>query len=288
MKQFSVISVLLLVALLVGCIDGDPPTPSPVVPTSDMYTEIHAFSTDGGTIYTEAYIKRGGPTTTDYVRLEDGDELYVSKNKSYSDLSLTSDNFFADVSRATDEHHRMQEVSHSSETAFGIPFFSFLRFSLTSYGELGTRYIANATGFDPGTDVVVSFMRPTRLDAPNSRVTLPADFEITEPIQGQSAIYSRSLEDIVIRWSPSGSALVPSFFLVANCDTGDVGTWEPSLASDSGELIIPAGSLSGVSGNCILRISVTRSQLGLVDPAFGWGGIIKAHQIRFANVTTTD
>lgn len=118
-------------------------------------------------------------------------------------------------------------------------------------------------------------------DAPNSNVTLPAEFSISAPTGGDQ---SRA-QALTVTWAPSGSSDTMTVSVDGDClrhRTFDV-------TGDPGTFTLNAGQVeplnSGSTGSsCSATIAVARRRNGSVDPAFGEGGLITGTQARTVSI----
>jgi len=161
-------------------------------------------------------------------------------------------------------------------------------FGKAGLGPKGIWYHADFKVPETRPEYTVSLMRSHNDNAPGSRVGLPAPFEITEPSAGSSIVFSRSRAPIAVRWSPSDTANTMSLAAIIACEDGRSETWFESSLADIGIFTITANTFSSLKGECTASLNVQRSQSGLLDPAFGKGGIISGRQSRNVNLNTVE
>lgn len=148
-----------------------------------------------------------------------------------------------------------------------------------------TRYTAEFDADDGGSEFIVALTRTVDDGAPDSRVTLPAQFDIA-PLA--SSTYSRAEDSIDIQWSPASSGDDVDIEVSGPCI-------RPTLIAvdnDPGAYTVAAGTLEQREGDnvadaCEITITVTRSTPGQLDPGYGYGGSISGEQIRSLSVSST-
>ena len=145
-------------------------------------------------------------------------------------------------------------------------------------------YVAELAVDDEDALVRVALERADAEDAPDSRVTLPAPFELTAPPAGVT--YSRASEPIIVRWAPSGEDDEIHVNVTGPC----IDLHAPSVSGDLGQLAIPASTLIwsdyAADVTCTADITVARVRHGQLDPAYGEGGQIVAEQVRQVSFVT--
>lgn len=150
-----------------------------------------------------------------------------------------------------------------------------------------TAYAASFSGADAeGTTYRIALERDADTSAPNSTATLPAKFAITSPT-GTSLSYSRANDDLVVTYDNAGTSDAMSCTVSGIC----INTTVLAFTSDSGTLTIPKGSIvqAGTSSGattCQVTLTVYRTRLGTLDPAFA-GGTVRASQARTIAFTST-
>jgi hypothetical protein len=145
------------------------------------------------------------------------------------------------------------------------------------------------TSFDTDaedTEFLVAFERTVDQGAPNSVVTLPAPFEITEPVGGET--FSRDVDDIVVGWAPAGSVDEMTLSITGSC----IDSYYATIPSDTGTITIGAGEIepsdpdAPIPESCAMSIAIERRREGDIDPHYGEGGFIDASQRRSVSVTS--
>ncbi len=145
-------------------------------------------------------------------------------------------------------------------------------------------YVADLLADAEDTTVTIAFERDTDDSAPNSNVTIPAPFDLLEPLDTDT--FSRGTDDIYIGWTNSGSNDRMHWVLDGTCIPLQVG----SLIGDSGGGTIPAGSIDTFAGSesttCDITLELYRERQGTLDPTYGKGGHIEASQLRWVTFTS--
>jgi hypothetical protein len=147
-----------------------------------------------------------------------------------------------------------------------------------------TSYSASFETEDADSEFIVEFSRTIDDSAPDSRVTLPAPFDI---ITADGADYSRATDDVIIDWDSFSSGDDMDFDLDASCIEDVSGTIE----GDPGTLTILASELiqrqgDNVDDSCTVTVTITRSRAGTIDENYGYGGDAYGRQIRRFSFTT--
>ncbi len=261
-------TLVAVVVMLAGC--GDDVVGSKAVATSEMYADFNVRSFGENIVLVTADIKKGGSSSDTHVDLEGGDRLVVSLNLPLDAASGSAD-LFDQVDAATAAHKVMDG---GPEVEAGIPF---LLPSIT----IAAPYRARFDTAKVGDTFIVALERTDYQSAPNSSALLPEGFVINTPVSGEQISRGAGL---VISWSPvQASASVDVKGAIA-CRTGTTGSWAQTLASDTGTVIVPAGTFTEPSAACDLLVTVDRTLQGSIDPNYGGGGKILAHQSRFVTV----
>ena len=130
---------------------------------------------------------------------------------------------------------------------------------------------------------VVAFMRgPEDISAPNSTVDLPEPF-IISPLTTE---LSRATGDLVFTWTPGPAAGVIDSSLYGSCIDTIIET-----IPDDGTATISHDRIHARDGattdSCSVTLTLARTDVGQVDPAFTEGGRVTASQIRTALFTST-
>jgi hypothetical protein len=131
---------------------------------------------------------------------------------------------------------------------------------------------------------VVSFIRgPEDDSAPNSTVDLPEPFVVS---LGGTTELSRATGDLAFTWTPGPTAGVIDSSLYGNCIDTIVET-----IPDDGTATISRDRIHARDGatndSCSVTLTLARTDVGQVDPAFTEGGRVTASQIRTALFTST-
>jgi hypothetical protein len=130
---------------------------------------------------------------------------------------------------------------------------------------------------------VVSFLRgPEDDNAPNSTVDLPEPYTLTV----ETTELSRATGDLVFSWTPALSGGVIDSSLYGTC----IDTLIETIPDDG------TGSIShdrihardgATTESCTVTLTLARTRVGQVDPAFTEGGRVTASQIRSRAFTST-
>ena len=144
------------------------------------------------------------------------------------------------------------------------------------------------------TEFVISLMRPNDVDAPDSRITLPAAFDILMP--NANELFQRG-STITVSWSPSVATEDIRVYFEGEClsrTTGNPIRFSVLyITADVGMFTASVDTIMNVFGdlpffdtsiNCPVTISVQRNSTGSIDPHYGQGGTISAKLIRNRNV----
>jgi hypothetical protein len=122
-------------------------------------------------------------------------------------------------------------------------------------------------------------------------MTMPQPFSITAPTGTPE--FSRSEDDIVITWEPSGSTDQMRIWVDDTIDGSRncVRAHTQTLAGDTGSYTIAAGTIKGRENRedetCATTITVIRRRNGSLDPAYGEGGEAFARHYRTVQITST-
>lgn len=145
-----------------------------------------------------------------------------------------------------------------------------------------TWYQAGFDGDAAGTSVRVSLTRQADTSAPESVVTMPAPFSFRSPVV--NAPFPRS-GGVTVMWDGSGEADAMKLTARGSC----IQPVELQVTGDTGTQVIAPFVVS--SGNdtstCSVSITLVRSRLGTVDPAYGKGGVFKATVSRALVISST-
>jgi hypothetical protein len=153
--------------------------------------------------------------------------------------------------------------------------------------KLGSSYqgIFNAVGAgQEGASYRIAFIRPNDTDAPNSTVTMPP--AITGFTSSPSDSFSRSSEVLTLTWDPTAqNQLIPISFS-GSCFSGVV---VPVNTATGIYALNPMTLMSnpGPEESCNVTISATVTNTGIVDTAYGEGGVITATRISSTSVMST-
>jgi hypothetical protein len=142
-------------------------------------------------------------------------------------------------------------------------------------------YTTTFTDAQDGDSFTVSLQRSVDAGAPNSTMTLPTSFDL-DPVPDT---WSRG-SAVSLSWSPTSDAAM-TWQVEGPC----IETLTGGASNDEGSATIPAGQIVLAQGetetSCSATLTVTRSEDGTIDPAFGHGGDAEGEQVRTATFTTT-
>ncbi len=239
--------ILLGMAGLAALASGCETVASDDIATDAVYAQFAVNADGSGNAHVSGTLRTGGPNSNTFLDLTENDALIAYAGP--ASQSMSKDNNLGAIS-----YHANFVV-----TTGGVPFkVSFLR--------------THAAG-----------QECNGVSAPNSDVVLPEPFAITGP--NGSPPYSRTTEDIVLTWAPSGTSDQMYWSASGPCisPTGDT-----AITGDTGTYTIAAGTLvGGTAGSCTISIGIERLRTGTIDPAYGEGGSMYAKQNRSITVQST-
>jgi len=158
------------------------------------------------------------------------------------------------------------------------------RMTAITYVFSGVYYVADLDFNDTNTEFVVGLIRPSNTNAPNSRVTAPSRFVIEAPLTTDAF---RRGENIALVWSPAEPLATMDLETALDCENaaGERETTRRFFTSiaDSGRHVQAVNELLAqisriAPTRCTATATLNRSREGTLDPAFGEGGRIRAHQ----------
>ena len=144
------------------------------------------------------------------------------------------------------------------------------------------QYVTDFAGVAGGDTISIALERPRQVEAPSSAVVIPDPFDIDDP----GTEFSRA-DGLTLTWSTDAVAENSRVNISGDCiDSITVGLPGDAagVAIDPQDFVLAQGSLAGVE--CVLTVMVTLTNQGSVDPAYGRGGIARAHQTRSLELTT--
>ena len=264
--------LMIVVAALTG---GGDVAGSKDVATSEMYADLNAWSFGESIILVTANLKKGTSSSDTYVKLEDGDRLVVSLNQPL-DAAGGNGDLFDQVDAATTAH-KVMDGGPEVETGIPFPFLNVFPF----LNDFAAPYRARFDTAKVGDTFIIALERTDYNSAPNSSVALPESFAVTAPASGGTVVRSAALD---INWSPVQVTAQVKVTANMTCPAEIIDTWSAAPTADTGTITIPAGVFTNASGTCDLVITIDRYLQGVVDPNYGQGGTIRAHQFRFVKV----
>ena len=262
--------VFILLLSLNGCGDSGPESvPSQGVTTESLSADMHVSSTGGEVVTVEAAIRQGAVSNGYFVDLSTGDSLRASSIGDPADIRFDGD-LFGKTARLPDW---IKSLEKGTRNVF-------------VHHQDGIWYFTTFSGTAEDTEFTISLLRNDQNDAPRTTVKLPPAYAITEPAAGQ--VFSRNSDPITVTWSPGDSGYVMRLKGFVSCQNNASGEWSSSEIVDTGGYVIGAGTFNGYSGSCSIVIGVERFRHGQLDPAFGCGGKIEAHQYRTIMINSLD
>lgn len=271
-RRISIGMLMVVLAALTGC--GDVAS-SKDVATSEMYADLNAWSFGESITLMTANLKKGASSSDTYVKLEGGDRLVVSLNLPL-DAAGGNGDLFDQVDAAT-AAHKVMDGGPEVETGIPFPFLNVFPF----LNDFAAPYRARFDTAKVSDTFIIALERTDYHGAPNSSVVLPESFAVTAPASGDTVVRSAALD---INWSPVQVAAQVKIIANMTCPAEIIDTWSPAPAADTGAITIPAGAFTKASGTCDLVITIDRYLQGVIDPNYGQGGTIRAHQFRFVKV----
>lgn len=147
-------------------------------------------------------------------------------------------------------------------------------------------YYATFEGADAeGTSFKISLQRDADTSAPDSTVTLPAQFNITAPT-GTALSYSRANDDLVVTYDNAGKSDAMSYSLRGTC----ISPVDQPLDGDPGTFTLAKATLAPPQGStettCTVTLTLSRTRTGTLDSAYA-SGSAWASQTRTFDFTST-
>ncbi len=145
-----------------------------------------------------------------------------------------------------------------------------------------TWYEASFDGDGEGTAVKVSLARVADSSAPESVATLPAAFVFSAPTANTTVPRSGSL---IVSWTGSGAADPMHLSAKGAC----IQPVDAEVTGASGTHTFAPFTVAGgnETNTCNVVITLVRTRIGMVDPAYGKGGAFKATVTRTLNLSST-
>jgi len=167
---------------------------------------------------------------------------------------------------ASNTHLAMKGADNLSATAGGVT---------KVLAKSGNVYVTSFDGDAAETQFVLTFTRgPEDTSAPYSSVTLPEPFTIG----GVAQTVSRQV-GFTATWRAGTKGEPMAWLLRGDCLVAQAGSM-----ADAGQTVVsPSHFVTGVAqeeATCNASFCLERARSGLLDPAFGEGGVIKAKQSR--------
>ena len=137
-------------------------------------------------------------------------------------------------------------------------------------------------GDTAGGQYIVDFQRTVDPGAPNSVAVLPPAFTLEPP----PATASRAA-GLTLTWSPATSDTM-SWSALGDC----IDPASNTIPAGTTSLTIPGGTFKKklgqqIADTCAVKVDVTRSTVGTLDPHYGKGGSVSGEQLREIGFTST-
>lgn len=266
--------IIVLSVLMQGCFNDT--DPSNDVDTSQTYLDMRVSASHTGRVSASVQLLNANPVPDNQINLSQGDELWFSYGGNIVQLVQANNGNLFDGFAGLAEH--VTQLNDGDEILY-LLWFGWL---------IGDNWYNGFLDEVDGEIYYLSYLRNDFRDAINSFVTLPELFSITAPLANEQ--HSRA-NDIVVNWTPSGTASSVDISVYLNCNTGMMTSHRVffSVGADSGSYTLSGGALMGssTSGNCATTIEVAKSNSGTVDPVL-YGGAIAGERFDTVTITTTD
>ncbi|WP_139309829.1 hypothetical protein [Teredinibacter haidensis] len=264
--------------------DGDIIVSSTNIPTSEIYATIDIYSDGSDRAYASVQLTKESPPAEgrsgdEYVRLDNGNQLWITTGDIIDDIELDGD-LFSDLVNLS----KAQELFEGEERGFTIyPFFFFWSFLHATQ----IHYNGDLSNTAEGSTYTVSLFRGDFIDAKNSHVQMPSSFIISAPLPIDT--FSRADDNIQVVWQPSEPGVTIEASIDTSCAGGKTGNYATDIGSDDGVIEIPAGMLqeAQLTGTCNTSLTLAKRIVGRLDSNFT-GGFISANQVRTVSFLTTD
>lgn len=273
-----------LTLLTISCSNRDNVVSSEDISTNQIYATFELYSDDSDTVTASAQLTLEGPPSDDksgddYISLRNGDQLWMTTGENLKHVNLSGD-LFSELQQLANS----QELFKSS-TQYRDEFFPFFFFwSVLVPNQV--HYNGELENTDENDTYTVSLLRKNHRDSLYSQITMPLEFQITNP--ESSSEFSRSSDDIRITWDITETDVSVEASVNSICPAGENSSYITSESVDTGELVIEAGELDvDLIGNCQTTITVRKVHFGELDLEFR-GGYISANQVREIRISTLD
>jgi hypothetical protein len=238
MKRFSSLVLVSTLPAFLACDRID----SSDVRTSGVQPLFEAVAAGNGKISVTAELRVGGPLSSNFLDLVEGDQLVV--NSGDQELVMT------------------RNVNLVNQVY----------------------YTAELEGDEEDKGVQISFVRTEDESAPSSALTMPAPVTFTAPEPGLALVGGS--DDLEIAWDNSGKD--DPLTLIVNGYCIDL---YKEVIEDDGSHVMPANTLTiseeGYAEGCDISITLERSRVGTLDPAFDPEGTIHAIAKREVEISFT-
>ena len=265
MRYFQLVIIAFVYISVTSCHHDD--IDSNQVSTDSFVADFHVTNGGTGTTAVEAQLR--DVTTNSFIDLKNGDRLLSSTIGPVDNVTIDG-NLFSNLAQSADQIKLM--TGSFADATFPSALLNF------TDEVSGSLYQGNNAIY------TISLERPRGADAPDSNVALPPGFSITAP--QQDVIFSRSADDIMVRWDPVDIAASITVSTALNCYGYFTSAISNPLAIDGGYVNFSAGTFTTTGTNCTLRIVLDRYLTGAIDSHFAPGSQIIGHQKRYIDVTT--
>lgn len=270
---------LLCSLTLAGCDDDDDNNVlSDTVSTGQIYATFQVVSDGNDEVFVEAQLTKGVPPTQNnqresFVRLVDGDQLWLSTGEDISQIDL-SNNVFDGVKALSDTQVRFEERRTERESYRLSFLFLFDRVILSDFGDSYSAELPNTSS-----RFRISFLRDDSRNATDSFVDLAEPFSVVSP--SVNSRFSRSRDDIMVEWDNTDSESSVEIAANVSCPNGSFYEYTSTIDNDTGMFVIGAGTLdqSNLQGICSTTLNVRKVRTGQFDPRF-IGGAVNSYQVR--------
>jgi len=250
-NKFKVLFIFLLFNLA-ACESVD----SDDVRTSGVYADISVSANGAGNTRVKARLKVGGVFSNTDLELERGDQLIASATGGASIIMREDQEFLGGV------EYKATFLFDTENTRFNV-----------------------------------AFNRPSGISAPNSYVIMPASILIVTPNAGQT--FNRS-DSVTLSWTPVSNNMSRLRIYSSSSRCTDANGQEIFSSSNSNSIssvvdpgsvtqvassYIAANALSDPTATCTVTFRAERTQEGVLDSAFGEGGIISANRYDEVQIT---
>lgn len=253
--------LLFLSLTIVAC--GSSSVDSDKVSTAEIFPRFSALSDGSGNVNIVAQLRASALGDSDFVKLVDGDVLLASSGVKFNEVVDTGD-IFSDANRFSE---KMAILNQRTLDGGGI------------------QYEVSLVNVDLSLPVYIHLIRDKGVSALDSKVTIPAGFQITSP-QSSSSI-SRS-ENISVKWS-NATGEPAELEVSATCDDMEFSN-NITVDNSIGEYLLSSAEVGSIVNNsaftCVLNLRVKRKLFGSISTTFVQGGVFDGIEQRVVTVTS--